>query len=247
MASLTGSKLSLQSYSETKGLETEFAYSVGSSDRHAPDGIKLNPDLVTTSVWDNNDANEEILDGKATVHSTVGHTYQNVMPDTADQTTILKDFQEGRIRLQFIGAPREFPPFRQPLKKATFVCNTKATNPYETNIQLKPLDLYWFWRLQDGNTSLHSGFVSMYIEGLLPIQRICYMDPISRSHTNNDVIRATMVRTMSMAEEARQRYVVVTYDLAIALKAYSIQETERQIIDTAWKFPSRICFLCISW
>ena len=69
MASLTGSKLSQQilnrsghsiSYSETKGLETEFAYSVESCDRHAPDGIKLDPSLATASVWDNNDANVEM-------------------------------------------------------------------------------------------------------------------------------------------------------------------------------------------
>jgi len=82
-ASLTGSKLSLQilnraghsiSYSETKGLETEFAYSVESSDRSAPDGIQLDPHLATASVWDNNDANVETLDGKATLHTTVGHT-----------------------------------------------------------------------------------------------------------------------------------------------------------------------------
>ncbi|KAK3861797.1 hypothetical protein Pcinc_032271 [Petrolisthes cinctipes] len=84
MASLTGSKLTLQilnrsghsiSYSETRGIETEFAYSVESCDHHAPDGIKLNPGLATASVWDNNDANVETLDGKATLHTTVGHTY----------------------------------------------------------------------------------------------------------------------------------------------------------------------------
>ncbi|XP_048857264.1 uncharacterized protein LOC125724829 [Brienomyrus brachyistius] len=88
MSSLTGSKLVLQilnraghsiSYSDAKGLETEFAYSVTSDGRDAPDGIHLLPDRSTACVWDNNDANVETLDGKATLHSTVGHTYQNIM------------------------------------------------------------------------------------------------------------------------------------------------------------------------
>ena len=73
MASLTGSKLVLQilnrsghciSYIETKSLETEFAYSIKSNERDAPDGIQLDPNLATACVWDNNDANIETPDGK---------------------------------------------------------------------------------------------------------------------------------------------------------------------------------------
>ena len=64
------------SYSEAKGLETEFAYSVESDERDAPDGIHFVLNLATASVWDNNDANIETLDGKQTLYATVGHTYK---------------------------------------------------------------------------------------------------------------------------------------------------------------------------
>ena len=107
----------------------------------------------------------------------------------------------------------------------------EATDTEKTKFYLKPLDLYWFWRLQDRNTPLHSGFVSMYVKDPLPTHRICYMDPISSSPTNNDVVREAMVRTMSVAEETRQHYGIVTYDLAVAIKAYSIQEIERPLFD----------------
>lgn len=99
-ASLRGSKLTMQilnrigysiSYSETKGLETEFAYSVEDDERDAPDGIRLDPNLATAFVWDNNDANIETIDGKATLHATVGHTYQNVL-----QKDRPMQFREGR-------------------------------------------------------------------------------------------------------------------------------------------------------
>ena len=60
LASLTGSKMSLQivnreghsiSYTETKGLETEFAYSISSDGHDALGGIRLLPDRATGSVW----------------------------------------------------------------------------------------------------------------------------------------------------------------------------------------------------
>jgi hypothetical protein len=65
----------------------------------------------------------------------------------------------------------------------------------------------------EGNTPLYAGFMSKYIEDPLPLQRICYMDPISRSPANNDVVRQTMIRTMNVSNETGQEYAVVTYDL----------------------------------
>ena len=242
LASLTGSKLTLQvlnraghsiNYAQTKSIETEFAYSVQSTDRDAPDGILLNPSLATASVWDNNDANVETLDGKATLHSTVGHTYQNIVTDLNTSSTDhqMIEFREGRSRRQFFGNEREIPPFRKALKSAMFVRDTTTTVEGNKTIPLRPLQLYWFWKLGDGDTPMHSGFMSKIMEDTLPLQRICYMDPISRSPTNNDVVRETMIRTINVAKETGQEYAVVTYDLAVALKAYSIQAIERPLFD----------------
>ena len=58
-SSLTGSKLVMQilnraghgiSYDDTKGIETEFAYTVQQEERDAPDGICLEPHLATACV-----------------------------------------------------------------------------------------------------------------------------------------------------------------------------------------------------
>ena len=78
-----------------------------------------------------------------------------------------------------------------------------------------------------------AGFMSKHIKDQdpLPLHRICYMDPISRSTTNNDAVEETMIRTMSVAKETGQGYAVVTYDLAVALKAYSIQAIETPLFD----------------
>ena len=49
------------------------------------------------------------------------------------------------------------------------------------------------------------------------------MNPISEPPTRNDVVQETMIRSLNVANEVNQEYAIVTYDLAVALKAYSIQ------------------------
>ena len=240
-ASLTGSKLAMQilnraghsiSYSETKGIETEFAYAVNSDERDAPDGICLDSSLATASVWDNNDANMETLDGKETLHMTVGHTYQNVSEgDHLDRHSEM-DFREVKNRRKFVGVEKQIQPFRKAINKAQFIHPPTSSNDLnDYKVGLKLLDLYWFWKQREGNTPMHAGFMSKYIKDPLPLQRICYMDPIPRSPTNNEVVRETMIRTLNIAKETKQDFAVVTYDLAIALKAYSIQAIETPLFD----------------
>lgn len=243
LASMTGSKTSLEilnrtghsiSYSEAKGLETEFAYAVQKEHGDVPDGIKLAPDLGTASVWDNNDANIETLDGKDTFHATVGHTYQNVPEHPQQSSASASEFREGRNRRSFQGYEREIPAFHRSLNKVTFPREKDATTTQrddKTTLQL--LDLYWFWMIREDskNLPMHAGFMSQFVKDPLPVHTICYMDPISSSPTNNDVVRETMIRTLNVAKEAGQEYAVVTYDLAVAKKAYAIQEVERPLFD----------------
>ena len=257
-ASLTGSETVVQilnrtghciSYSETKGLETEFAYSAAADERDSPDGIRLDPTVATASVWDNNDANVETLDGKETLHATVGHTYQNVLQEDQKANENPTTFREDRNRRNFAGKEKEILALKKSLRTAQFlipaaaatvdtVTATSGTSfqatseeSNETKIQLKALDLYWFWKQINGNTPLHAGFMSKFVEDPLQLQRICYIGPIPRSPTNNDVVRETMIRTMNVANETGQEYAVVTYDLQVALEAYSIQAIETPLFD----------------
>ena len=91
------------SYTETKSLETEFAYSVQDDAKNAPNGIELKPNLATACVWDNNDANVETLDGKDTLHATVGHTYQNVLQNEENINAEPLVFKVGQKSRSFVG------------------------------------------------------------------------------------------------------------------------------------------------
>ena len=172
-------------------------------------------------VWDNNDADTETADGKETSHATVGHTYQIVPEDEEEQISPnpanVMQFRVERNRQKFHGKLREIPPFRKSLNSAQFtsaaatiqpivqgesskammspesIAEEPRDNTTRTVPSLKPLDLYWFCKLREGNTPLHAGFISKYVKDSLPLQRICYMDPISSSPTRNDVVRETVV------------------------------------------------------
>lgn len=240
LASLTGSKLALHilnraghsiSYSEAKGLETEFAYSVASDGHDTPDGIHLFPDRATACVWDNNEANVETLDGKPTLYSTVGYTYQNILEQDKEQRgNNAFQFREERNRRTFDGSQQDIPPFRKSLKAAKFsraIEMVTSENPGSTTIerfierpspQLKVLDLYWFLQLRKGDTPLYAGFISKFVTYLLTLQRICYVDPIPKSLTDNAVVKETMICTLNVAKETGQDYAVVMYDLVVALK-----------------------------
>ena len=56
----------------------------------------------------------------------------------------------------------------------------------------------------------------------LPQQTITYLAPLMLSPTLNKVVRETMIRTLKVAEEMSEDHAIVTYDLAIASKAYCI-------------------------
>ena len=71
----------------------------------------------------------------------------------------------------------------------------------------------------------------MYIKDDLPLHSIYYIAPILSSPTNNNVVKETMVRTMNIAKETGQDYGVVTYDLAVAQKAYAIRSLEEPLFD----------------
>lgn len=88
------------------------------------------------------------------------------------------------------------------------------------------IHFYWFLLSREMPQPLFVGFFSQFAHDRLPVQKITYMDPIPPSPTRNDVVQETMKRSLQVARETNQEYAVMTYDLAIALKAYSIQSIE---------------------
>ena len=236
MGTLTGSKTVVQmlnrlghsiSYDEVKALETEFAFTVSDNNQETPDGILCKPNLATATAWDNYDVNIETLDGKSTLHSTVGICYQNKSSkdDTKEIEMICR-----RKRRRYEGSDRDIPPFRATLKSAHFDISASPDDGqyvFEENL----LGFYWNWQSLHRQLPLFHGFYSQFVTDDLPQQSVCYMDPIPLPPTRNDVVRDTMIRSLNVAKEVNQSYAIVSYDLAVAIKAYSIQAIESPEFD----------------
>ena len=237
LGSLTGSKLVLRilnrlgnsiSYDEVKALETEFAYSAEGNAGDAPDGLELNGLRGTGLAFDNYDVNIDTIDGKDTLHATVGICYQNVGSFQLLDPQALAT-RSGRNRRQFLGRDREIAPYHKQLKRARFNL-TEPNDPKKVTLQV--IDFYWLLQAEvDKPLPLFPGYYSQFVQDQLPQQRIWYMDPISAPPTRNDVVRETMKRSMNVAAETQQKCGIVTYDLAVALKAYSIQALDAPVFD----------------
>lgn len=184
-------------------------------------------------AWDNYDVNTETLDGKNTLHSTVGICYQNKRPSETTETLMANSvgLLTGRMRRRFDGQERVIPPFTMTLKRAQFKLTPLNEAEHIRRIKQKGLDFAWLMQSSTQQLPLFTGFFSRFVKDDLPLTVITYMDPISPPPTRNDVVQETMVRTLKVAEETDQNYAVVTYDLAVALKAYSIQALQTPAFD----------------
>ena len=122
---------------EVKSLETEFAFSAEKNDCDAPDGINLLPHLGTGLAWDSYDVNMEMLNGKDTLHATVGICYQNITSTTSTDNffAAVADKLQGRKRRQFSQKEQDIEPYYKQLKKSKFeiglpiACESTSSGP----------------------------------------------------------------------------------------------------------------------
>ena len=64
-----------------------------------------------------------------------------------------------------------------------------------------------------------------------PKQKVWYLPQINESPTSNAVVKETLQRSLTIAKECIKTNIVATYDLAIAVKAFRIQEQEAPEFD----------------
>ena len=165
---------------------------------------------------------------------TVGIAYQNVCK--LETLNGMQNEQEephssisGRPRRTFEGTMKTIPPIYTNLKLAIFSFGDSGKDECEksevcyTIIKSKRLDFLWLTLSFNENIPLFNGLYSQFMTDTLPLTVIAYLDPISHPPTRNDVVHGTMLRSLHVANETGMEYHPVTYDLAVALKACSIQ------------------------
>lgn len=292
MKSITGSRKVVEilnrfghsvSYSAVESLETELAFSVADSSQATPSGLRLSPYLRTGLAFDNFDCFVETINGKDTLHDTVGIAYQeeaatdildsNVIESASQDETAVMITDVAQTRNQLRSAGRNFDFTEQSSANSTDVQKKKPNRrrrafeaigteiePYRkqprmaSSLRIVPLDdqrrhsipsnlstakmsdTLWIMSLtlDKKETPMWVGYNAKRIKDPLPIQKIAYMTQIDQSPTSLSVVAETLRICQKVARECKQSVISVTYDLAIAKMAYTIQATEAPTYDNVF-------------
>lgn len=103
----------------------------------------------------------------------------------------------------------------------------------------KLLDFLWMaslgFRLK--NIPMWTGWNSLFVTDLMPMQKICYLPQLNISPTSNSAVLETLKMSKRLAKECNQKYFSVTYDLAISKMALTIQAEEKPEYDCLFIHP----------
>lgn len=216
------------SYTVTEEMETELAYACSSNNRILPYGlIDNNPQLHTHVAFDNYDKYVETSTGKDTLHDTVGIAFQNLSLGTLSENleNINHNVEtQSRRRKYFSSFDDTINPY---MKKCQQISNLIGTTPLTPDNWQVIIDTSSLWMFNHAiKASGAKKWFAWHSERLIdvnPIQKIGYLPSINMSPTSESVILKTLEVALKIADESNQEYIIVTYDLAIASKAYKIQ------------------------
>ncbi|XP_071577048.1 uncharacterized protein [Temnothorax nylanderi] len=215
MKSMTGSRKAINilhrlghclSYTAIEEIETAAAYTATSEKLICPSGIIRSLNLDIGLAWDNFDSHNE--DAVVSLQNT--RKRRMFEPINVD---FPRDAKKYKINCQLI--PNDDRSRDQiPEDLSTF----------------KELNIAWIlsYALNVPNTPMWVYFNAKIIQDESRIQKIAYLTQINESPTDINVVKETMRRSLTLANECGKMYMQVTYDLAIAKIAYKIQSEEKE-------------------
>lgn len=240
--SLTGSRKMLDilnrlgfciSYTVAEGIETELAYGCSVEKRILPYGVEPNcPHLRTHVAFDNFDKFVETVNGKDTLHDTVGIVYQNIGDETniCSQSIDLVENDENsnqskaRRRVFHSNFDSTVQPYTRGGQSRFSLVGNEPMVPEQLECAHN-FNLIWMLNHVFDTSGAKRWFAwnAERVTDQNPMQRIGYLPNLNMSPTSDATVKKTLEMALDIAKECNQNYIIVTYDLAIACKAYKIQ------------------------
>lgn len=236
--SLTGSRKMIEilnrmgysiSYTLAAELETELAFGYAMQKRLLPNGLIANSQLRTHLAFDNYDRKVETPSGKDTLHDTVAIVYQNIIKDVQAENEPVRT--EAPTDPQSITRRRKY--YSQfDSSVAPYFRGNRVVQELKGSVPVLPFTLNaaekmdTIWMLNHALDTSHDRWFfwnSQRVFDLNPVQKIGYLPNINMSPTSDAVVKKTLEIAQVIANECNQQHIVVTYDLAIACKAYKIK------------------------
>ena len=210
------------SYTAIEELETELTMQLNDDDRATPYGMKLDPNLTSGVAWDNYDRFVFTLNGKNTLHDTVGIAYQDIMECTSDtgpiDQTEIEGIQEtsttSTVVQRSLGLKRrrlyqarglELEPYRKrpKISDPSFLPNDHACrNLVPQSLHMANLkDILWILSLKlIPNTPMWIGWNSFFHipENRDKKQSVWYLPQINLSPTSYTVVAEALKRSLQI-------------------------------------------------
>lgn len=229
------------SYSLAEELETELAYGCSLQKRILPYGLLADrPNLRTHIAFDNYDKYVETSTGKDTLHDTVGIVYQNVDPESTNEEANIapsvpieidhlddNNNSTSRRRRKFYSDFNDtLETYSKPDQKPSSTLFGKEPVLPETLEKAINSNILWMlnYAFELTGTKRWFAFQSERVIDNNPIQNIGYLPNLNESPTKDDVVLKTLQMAQEIAQECNQKHIIVTYDLAIASKAFRIKD-----------------------
>lgn len=228
------------SYTVLEELETEATFTSTRQESVCPEDILQTSSLCTGVAFNNFDRFVDTRTGKDTLHDTVGIIFQNVCASVEinaenrrNEIGIETDSSSNKKRRRIFDAiTPEFEPYTkkpkliEPLYPIYHPLHVIRASNLPT---LQQLNFSWLIShiLKVPKTPMWVGYNSLIHQDSSVMQRVSYLTSINKSPTENTVVLETMKQALKIAEECGEKYMQVTYDLAIAKVALQIQSTEK--------------------
>lgn len=218
------------SYNVIEEIETELAY--GSLDTRVLPGGLIDgvPTLHTHVAFDNFDRYVETASGKDTLHDTVGIVYQNIDEELKQNDFTneenLDELSESRRRRKYMSQfGINIQPYIRKNKNGQCLFGNAPEIPKTLDFA-RELDYLWMLKFAYNTKGAKRwfGFNCDRVVDDNPIQKIGYLPNLNMSPTSDSVVKETLEIAKNIANECDQDMIIVNYDLAIASKAYKIQE-----------------------
>ena len=201
--------------------------SVTANDSVLPPNISLQNNSVIHFCCDNFDLNEETPSGTGTTHSTYGIAIQEVASGTEFITTELDPVAKDRKRTVKPDITELRPCFVKPKVEPNF--DIERTRPDIDFSETEHEHFIWFLSRKAGacfeNQTVPSwaGWISQTAQNSDEVcSRVEYMAAINFSINENATVQHIIEHSQVASLQVGQQYCIVTFDLAVAKKAYSL-------------------------
>lgn len=176
----------------------------------------------------------ETASGKNTLHDTVGIVYQNIPAfDTLDERETASMVQSNKRRRTYISNfDSSVKPYSRQNKTAPILVGNAPSIPTSLETSLR-MEIIWMlsYALGCNKTKRWYAWNAARTKDLNPMQKIGYLPNINMAPTSDAVVKKTLEIAQEVAKDCEQQFIIVTFDLAIASKAYKIKNDSSPSFD----------------